>query len=71
MGLVGPTRRKNKRGVGGGGGGGTSECWHLEVVHLGEGDDEGELIVLHVELEQRSAPDNLEAGQHNLPHVNM
>ena len=49
----------------------TSECWHLQVVHLGEGDDEGELIVLHVELEQRSAPDNLEAGKHNLAHVNM
>ena len=49
----------------------TSECWHLEVVHLGEGDDEGELIILHVELEQRPAPDNLEAGQHNLSHVHM
>ena len=40
-------------------------------MHLGQGDDESELVVLHVELEQGSSPHNLQAGQHDLPNVNM
>ena len=40
-------------------------------MHLGQGDDERELIVLHVELEQGPSPHNLQAGQHDLPNVNM
>ena len=40
-------------------------------MHLGQGDDERELVVLHVELEQGPSPHNLQAGQHDLPNVNM
>ena len=40
-------------------------------MHLGQGDDESELIILHVELEQGPSPHNLQAWQHDLPHVNM
>ena len=73
---TGWSHEKEEWGEGGGGKGRegwwiTSECWHLQVVHLWEGDDEGELVVLHVELEQSSAPNNLEAGQNNLPNVHV
>ena len=40
-------------------------------MHLGQGDDERELVVLHVELEQGPSPHNLQAGQHDLPNVHM
>ena len=40
-------------------------------MHLGQGDDERELVVLHVELEQGPSPHNLQAWKHDLPHVNM
>ena len=40
-------------------------------MHLGEGDHEGEGLLLHVQLEEVPAPDDLEAGQHNSSHVHM
>ena len=40
-------------------------------MHLGQGDDERELVILHVELEQGPSPHNLQAGQHDLPNVHM
>ena len=41
------------------------------VVHFGEGDDESELIVVHVELEEGPAPDDLQAGQDDLLDVDV
>ena len=38
----------------------TSESRQLQVVHLGEGDDERELVLVHRQLEQRPASDDLE-----------
>ncbi len=38
----------------------TSEGWHLQVVHLGQGDDESELVVLDAQLEQGSTSDDLQ-----------
>ena len=49
----------------------TSEGWHLQVVHFREGDDESELIVVHVELEQGPAPDDLQAGQDDLLDIDV
>ena len=49
----------------------TSECGHLEVVHLGERDHEGELVVLHVQLEEGAAADDLQRGQHDPRHVHV
>ena len=49
----------------------TSERGHLQVVHLGEGDHEGELVVLHVELEERPPADDLQRGQHDPSHVHV
>ena len=40
-------------------------------MHLGQRHDQGELVVLHVELEQVPPPNDLEAGQHNAPEVHM
>lgn len=37
----------------------TSEHRHLQVVHLGEGDHEGPLVGVVVDLEQCSATDDL------------
>ena len=37
----------------------TSQCGQLEVVHLGERDDQGEFVVLHVQLEQGATADDL------------
>ena len=41
----------------------TSQCRHLQVVHLGEGHDQRELVLLDGELEEGPAADDLEAGQ--------
>ena len=49
----------------------TSEGGHFQVVHLGERDHERELIVLHVELEERPAADDLERRQHDPRHVHV
>ena len=40
-------------------------------MHLGEGDHEGERLLLHVQLEEVPAPDDLKAGQHDPSHVHM
>ena len=40
-------------------------------MHLGQRHDQGELVVLHVELEQVPPPNDLEAGQHNAPEVHV
>ncbi len=49
----------------------TSQGGELQVVHLGERDNQGELVVLHVELEERAAAHNLEGGQDDPAHVHM
>ena len=49
----------------------TSECRHLEVVHLAQGHQQGELILLDRELEQSPAPDDLEAGEDDPPDIHM
>ena len=40
-------------------------------MHLGQGHDEGELVVLHVELEERPPADDLEGGQHDPRDVDV
>ena len=49
----------------------TSERRKLEIMHLGQRHDQGELIVLHVELEQVPPPNDLQAGQYNASEVNV
>ena len=51
----------------------TSERGHLQVVHLGEGDHEGELVIEYnrVDLEERPPADDLERGQHDPSHVHV
>ena len=49
----------------------TSECWHLEIVHLGESDKEGELILLNCQLEESPASNDLEAGQDDPPDIHV
>ena len=40
-------------------------------MHLGERDHERELVVLHVQLEERPAADDLQRRQHDARHVHM
>ena len=40
-------------------------------MHLGQRDNEGESVVLHVELEQVPAPDDLQGGKDDTPYINM
>ena len=40
-------------------------------MHLGEGDHEGERLLLHVQLEEVPAPDDLKTWQHDPSHVHM
>jgi hypothetical protein len=49
----------------------TSKGGELEVVHLGEGGEQGELVVVHVELEERAAADDLQTGQHDALDVDV
>ena len=49
----------------------TSESRQFQVVHFGEGDNEGKLIIVYVELEEGTATNDLQAGQHDLLDVNM
>lgn len=44
---------------------------HLQVLHLGQGDDQGVLLIAEVQLEQRSAPYDHERRQHDLLHVDV
>lgn len=47
------------------------ERGHLERVHLGEDDHERELLLVHVDLEERAAADDLQLGQHDAAHVDV
>ena len=49
----------------------TSERWHLQVMHLGECDKEGKLILLDCELEQGPTSYDLEAGQDDPPDIHV
>ena len=49
----------------------TSQCRHLQVVHLGEGHDQRELVLLDGQLEEGPAAHDLEAGQDDPPDVHV
>lgn len=40
-------------------------------MHLGEGGEQGELVVVHVQLEERATPDDLQTGQHDALDVDV
>ena len=40
-------------------------------MHLGEGDQEGKLILLNCQLEQSPTSDDLEAGQDDPPDIHV
>ena len=49
----------------------TSQSRQFQVVHLGEGDNQGKLVILHVQLEERASAHNLQGGQDDAPHVHV
>ena len=49
----------------------TSQGWQLKVVHLGVRHNQGKLLILDVELEQRPTADDLEGGQDDLGNVDV
>ena len=46
----------------------TSQGRQFKVVHLGQRDNQGELGVVHTQLEERPPPDDLQRRQHDLRH---
>ena len=40
-------------------------------MHLGQGHQQRELVLLHGELEEGAASDDLEAGEDDPPHVHV
>lgn len=49
----------------------TSESWHLQVLHLTQGDHESEFLVTDIKLEQRSTSYDLQIRQDDPFNVNM
>ena len=49
----------------------TSQCWHLQIVHLRERHHERELVVMYVELEEGASSHNLQRGKHDLADIDV